>query len=329
MSYGGAVSTDMMWPGAPYPLGATWDGLGVNFALFSAHATQVELCLFDSPESPQESRRITLPRHTAMVWHGYLPDVRPGQLYGYRVHGPYAPQAGHRFNPNKVLLDPYAKAIGRMVRWGSFEMFGYDAAGDGSDLSFDTRDNAALAPLAAVIDPAFTWGTDVRLNTPWHKTVIYELHVKGFSALHPGIPQEIRGTYEALTTDAALDHLKGLGVTAVELMPVHHHTDDRHLVERGQANYWGYNTLGFLAPDLRYSARQGPLESVLEFKTDGAGSALGRSRSDPRRRLQPHRRGQPSGARRCRCAASTTPPITACRWRTGATTSTSPAAATR
>ncbi len=260
-----SANTRPVWPGAPYPLGATWDGLGVNFALFSAHATRVELCLFDSVDG-RESRRVTLPEQTAMVWHGYLPDVRPGQLYGYRVHGPYEPSSGHRFNANKVLLDPYAKAIGRMVQWGNFEMFGYDVSSPDADLSFDQRDNAALAPLAAVIDPAFTWGDDTRLNTPWHKTVIYELHVKGFSARHPAIPEAIRGTYEALTTDAALDHLKGLGVTAVELMPVHHHTDDRHLAERGQSNYWGYNTLSFLAPDLRYSTRKGPVESVLEFK---------------------------------------------------------------
>ncbi len=260
------MSAGAVWPGAPYPLGATWDGLGVNFALFSAHATRVDLCLFDSTDATRESRTVTLPEQTAMVWHGYLPDIRPGQLYGYRVHGPYDPTAGHRFNPNKILLDPYAKSIGRMVKWSNYEMFGYDVGSAQADLSFDARNNAGLAPLAAVIDPAFTWGDDVRLNIPWHRTVIYELHVKGFSARHPGIPEALRGTYEALTTDAALDHLTSLGVTAVELMPVHHHTDDRHLVERGQTNYWGYNTLGFLAPDLRYSARKGPLESVLAFK---------------------------------------------------------------
>jgi isoamylase len=255
-----------VWPGTPYPLGANWDGLGVNFALYSAHATRVDLCLFDSPEAIRESRSVTLPEQTAMVWHGYLPDVRPGQLYGYRVHGPYDPQAGHRFNPHKVVLDPYAKAIGRMVRWGDYEMFGYQVGHQDEDLSFDQRDNAARAPLAVVIDPAFTWGSDAPLRTPWHKTVLYELHVKGFSARHPGIPEHIRGTYEALTTDAALDHLTRLGVTAVELMPVNHHTDDRHLVERGLSNYWGYSTLGFLAPDLRYSARRRAGESVHEFK---------------------------------------------------------------
>jgi glycogen operon protein len=250
----------------PYPLGATWDGLGVNFALFSAHATRVDLCLFDSPGASRESRTITLPEQTAQVWHGYLPDVRPGQLYGYRVFGPYAPSEGHRFNPHKVVLDPYAKAIGRMVHWGDFEMFGYDARANGDDLTFDERDNAALAPLAAVIDPAFTWGVDQPLRIPWHRTVIYELHVKGFTVNHPGIPETIRGTYEALTTDAAIEHLKRLGVTAVELMPVHHHTDDRHLVERGLSNYWGYNTLSYLAPDMRYSAHRRPGASVLEFK---------------------------------------------------------------
>jgi glycogen operon protein len=261
-----ATRAAAVWPGSPYPLGATWDGLGVNFALFSAHASRVDLCLFDSIDAVRESRRITLPEQTAQVWHGYLPDIRPGQLYGYRVHGPYAPQEGHRFNPNKLVLDPYAKAIGRKVRWGNFEMFGYDATGSGDDLTMDERDNAAFAPLAAVIDPAFTWGTDQPLRTPWHRTVIYELHVKGFTKQHPGIPEGIRGTYEALTTDAAIEHLTRLGVTAVELMPVHHHTDDRDLVSRGLVNYWGYNTLSYLAPELRYSAHTSPGASVLEFK---------------------------------------------------------------
>jgi isoamylase len=254
-----------VWPGQPYPLGATWTGLGVNFAIFSAHATRVELCLFDSADAPQPSSCVPLPEHTDMVWHGYLPDVRPGQLYGYRIHGPYEPEQGHRFNPHKVLLDPYAHAVGRTVRWDD-SVFGYTVGHTSADLSFDERDDSVFAPLAAVIDPAFTWGDDQSPRTPWHKTVIYEMHVKGFSKLHPDIPEPLRGTYEALTTEPALDHLLKLGVTAVELMPVHHHAYDRHLVERGLSNYWGYNTLGFFAPDGRYSSTTNPDGTVREFK---------------------------------------------------------------
>jgi isoamylase len=254
-----------VWPGQPYPLGATWTGLGVNFAIFSAHATRVELCLFDSPEATAASTCVPLPEHTDMVWHGYLPDVRPGQLYGFRVHGPYDPSNGHRFNPYKVVIDPYAKSVGRPIQWDDAN-FGYRIGDSAADLSFDTRDNAAFAPLAAVIDPAFTWGDDRPPRTPWHKTVIYEMHVKGFTRLHPDIPAALRGTYEALTTEAAIEHLLKLGVTAVELMPVHHHSYDRHLVERGLSNYWGYNTLSFFAPAIRYSASGRPAESVREFK---------------------------------------------------------------
>ena len=254
-----------VWPGQPYPLGATWTGLGVNFAIFSAHATSVELCLFDSPNASAPSVSVTLPEHTDMVWHGYFPDVRPGQLYGYRIHGPYDPNVGFRFNPNKIVLDPYAKSIGRSVRWDD-SVFGYTIGDPGGDLSFDTRDNAPFATLAAVIDPAFTWGDDRPPRTPWHKTVIYEMHVKGFSKLHPNVPTSLRGTYEALTTEAAIDHLQQLGVTAVELMPVHHHAYDRHLAERGLSNYWGYNTQAFFAPDIRYSASGLPDDSVREFK---------------------------------------------------------------
>jgi len=254
-----------VWPGQPYPLGATWTGLGVNFAIFSAHATRLELCLFDSADATVPTECLALPEHTDMVWHGYLPDARPGQLYGYRVHGPYDPGSGQRFNPNKVVLDPYAKSIGRPVRWDD-ALFGYTIGDPRGDLSFDTRDSAAYASLGAVIDPAFTWGGDRPPRTPWHKTVIYEMHVKGFSKLHPNIPSAIRGTYEALTTEAAITHLQQLGVTAVELMPVHHHAYDRHLVDRGLANYWGYNTLGFFAPDIRYASSPNPEESVREFK---------------------------------------------------------------
>jgi isoamylase len=251
--------------GQPYPLGATWDGLGVNFAIFTEHATCVELCLFDGPDAVTESQRLTLPEQTDLVWHGYVLDVRPGQLYGYRVHGPYEPTAGHRFNSNKVVIDPYAKAIGRTVRW-SDEMFGYRVGDAAEDLSFDDRDNAAYAPLAAVVDDAFTWGDDVPPRVPWHETLIYELHVKGFTKLHPDVPSPLRGTYTGLASAAAIRHLKSLGITAVELMPVHHHAYDRHLVERGLSNYWGYNTLSFFAPEVRYAAAPAAIDSVREFK---------------------------------------------------------------
>ena len=253
-------------PGQPYPLGATWDGIGVNFALFSEHATHVELCLFDSPDSAPESTRVTLPEQTDMVWHCYVPGLRPGQLYGYRVHGPYDPHAGHRFNPAKVVLDPYSKAIGRMVRWCD-ENFGYVIGDPAEDLLRDDRDNAASAPLAAVIDPAFTWGDDRLPRRPWHETVIYELHVKGLTWLHPEVPKPLRGTFAGLASETAIGHLRELGVTAVELMPVHHHAMDRHLVESGLSNYWGYNTLSYFAPDVRYSSVRSPADTVREFKT--------------------------------------------------------------
>jgi isoamylase len=252
-------------PGRPYPLGATWDGAGVNFALFSEHATHVELCLFDSPGATEESARILLPEQTDHVWHVYLPDVVPDQLYGYRVHGPHDPAAGHRFNPKKVVLDPYAKAIGRDLRWHD-SLFGYRLGDPATDLSLDDRDSAGFAPLAAVIDPAFTWGDDRPLRIPWHKTIIYEMHVKGFTKAHPAIPEKARGTFAGLASDASIRHLVGLGVTAVELMPVHHHVDDRTLVERGLTNYWGYNTLAYFAPDLRFSSIQAPRDSVNQFK---------------------------------------------------------------
>jgi isoamylase len=252
-----------VWPGAPYPLGATWDGVGVNFAIFSEHATRVELCLFDSPDGEVESVTIPLPEHTDMVWHGYLPDVRPGQLYGYRVHGPFDPEKGFRFNPNKLVLDPYTKVVGRAVRWDE-SLFGFQYGQD--DTTFDERDSAPYAPLAAVIDSAFTWGDDRPLRTPWHETLIYELHVKGFSKLNPHIPEPLRGTYLGLASEPAIRHLTTLGVTAVELMPVHHHLNDWHLTRRGLTNYWGYNTLAYFAPEVRYATSQSAQEAVREFK---------------------------------------------------------------
>ena len=254
-----------VWPGYPYPLGATWTGVGVNFAIFSAHASRVELCLFDSPEATKETARVVLPEQTDEVWHGFLPDARPNQLYGYRVHGPYDPAVGHRFNPNKVVMDPYAKAVARTVRWAD-EMFGYRVGHADQDLAFDDRDSAPFAPLAAVVDAAFTWGDDRPPRTPWHNTVIYEMHVRGFTMRHPAIQEALRGTYEALTREPVLDHLTRLGVTAVELMPVHHRTSDRSLEERGLTNYWGYNTVGYFAPERRFAASRAPVGAVREFK---------------------------------------------------------------
>jgi glycogen operon protein len=255
-----------VWPGRPYPLGATWNGSGVNFALYSENAEKVELCLFDSPEAEKEARRITLPESTDMVWHCYLPDVLPGQVYGYRVYGPYEPKNGHRFNPHKVLLDPYAKGIARETKWSDV-MWGYKLADAEADLSLDDRDNAAFAPLAAVIDEAFTWGDDRSPQTVWNKTIIYEMHVTGFTKLHPEVPEKLCGTYAGLGSEAVVRYLRDLGITAVELLPVHDHVDDRRLVERGLANYWGYNTLAFFAPEPRYSSMPAAHDTVREFKS--------------------------------------------------------------
>jgi glycogen operon protein len=252
-----------VWPGRPYPLGATWDGAGVNFALFSECATKVELCLFEAPDASREAERVQMFEQTDQVWHCYLPDVSPGQLYGYRVHGPYEPAHGHRFNPNKVVLDPYAKAIGRDLKWDD-SLFGYKIGKD--DLSFDDRDSAAVAPLARVIDPAFTWGDDRAPRTPWQKTFIYEAHVKGFTRNLPGVPEHLRGTYAGLAAEPVVQHLIDLGVTAVELLPIHQHMDDRYLVDLGRVNYWGYNTLNFFAPQLSYDSPANQLSPVQEFK---------------------------------------------------------------
>ncbi len=254
-----------VWPGRPYPLGATWDGRGVNFAVFSEHATRVELCLFDSVDAQSESHCIPLREQTDIVWHCYLPDVRPGQLYGYRVQGPYNPRKGFRFNSNKVLLDPYTRAIGRDLRW-SDTMFGYSVGHPDGDLSFDQRDNADCAPLGVVTSSTFHWGNDKPPRTPWHKTLIYETHVRGFSMRHPKVPAHLRGTYAGLASPAAIRHFQRIGVTAIELMPVHHSVNDRHLVEKGLHNYWGYNTLSYFAPDMRYSAAKTPSGAVREFK---------------------------------------------------------------
>lgn len=255
-----------VWPGKAYPLGATWDGAGVNFSLFSENATGVELCLFDGPDGNHEAARIPMAGHTDQVWHIYLPSVRPGQLYGYRVFGPYEPKSGHRFNPAKLLLDPYAKAIAGTICWGD-ALFGYTLGHQDADLSKDDRDSAPNIPRCVVVDPAFTWGDDIPPRTPWHKTLIYELHVKGFTNLHPDVPKELRGTYAGLTCQAVIDYLNSLKITAVELMPAHHFVDDKRLVERGLSNYWGYNSIGFFAPEARYSSSGVLGQQLNEFKT--------------------------------------------------------------
>jgi len=251
----------IVWPGKPYPLGATWDGEGVNFALFSEHAEAVELCLFDQA-GRRELHRVRLKEHTDQVWHCYLPEARPGLIYGYRVHGPYDPAKGHRFNPHKLLLDTYAKQIVGDLKW-SDSHFGYRIGHRNADLSLDRRDSAPGMLKAMVVDPAFTWGMDRPPCTPWHKSVIYEMHVRGYTIHHPHVPAALRGTYAGLATAPVVDHLLKLGVTAIELMPVHYFIDDRQLIEKGLRNYWGYNTIGFFAPMSRYLATG----SISEFKT--------------------------------------------------------------
>jgi len=248
-------------PGEPYPLGATWDGSGTNFAVFSESAELVELCLFD--EHGNESR-YPLPEVDAFVWHGYLEQAEPGQLYGYRVHGPYEPDKGLRANPAKLLLDPYAKAIAGELRWGP-EVYGYQL-GTADDTTLSTADSAPFVPKSIVVDTAFEWADDRRPRTPWHETVIYETHVKGLTWRHPKVPPALRGTYAGVAHPEMLDHFVSLGVTAVELMPVHQFVHDHELVQRGLKNYWGYNSIGFFAPHNEYSSRPGH-RVVNEFKT--------------------------------------------------------------
>ena len=251
----------IVWPGKPYPLGAVWDGEGVNFAIFSEHAEKVDLCLFDK-SGRRELHFVSLSEQTDQVWHCYLPEARPGLLYGYRVHGPYDPANGLRFNHHKLLLDPYAKQIHGELKW-SDSHFGYRVGHKQEDLSFDRRDSAPGMLKSVVVDPSFTWGTDRPPRIPWHQSVIYEMHVKGFTIRHPEVPPALRGTYAGLATAPVIDHLTRLGITAVELMPVHCFIDDRQLVARGLRNYWGYNTIGFFAPEPRYSATG----TLNEFKT--------------------------------------------------------------
>lgn len=243
---------DRLESGSAYPLGASFDGLGVNFAVFSAHAEKIELCVFDET-GRRELRRYELPEWTDEVWHGYLPDAGPGLLYGYRAHGRYAPEEGHRFNSNKLLLDPYARKLSGPVRWTD-ALHGYQVRSRREDLSFDRRDSALAMPKAVVVDDHFDWSRDVKPNTPWSETVIYEAHVKGLTKLFDLVPPRERGTYAALGHPKVIEHLKRIGVTALELMPIHAFTQDRFLQEKGLRNYWGYNTLGFFAPEQSYFA---------------------------------------------------------------------------
>jgi glycogen operon protein len=253
----------LVWPGRPFPLGATWDGEGTNFSLFSENAERVELCLFDDDGA---ETRYELGDRTAFNWHGYLPGVGPGQRYGFRVHGPNAPQAGHRFNPSKLLIDPYAKAIDGAIEWDAANVLPYVVNGGAdADLEPDDEDDAAAIPKSRVIDPSFDWEDDdwVRPRTPLHETVIYEVHVKGFTKLHTGVREDLRGSYGGLASEASVAYLKSLGVTAVELLPVHHIADEGFLHDRGLTNYWGYSTIGYLAPHSLYSATG---DQVREFK---------------------------------------------------------------
>ena len=249
-----SVSDIRVWPGRPGPMGATWDGSGTNFTLFSAYAEKVELCLFDEG-GKREIERIRLPEYTHEIWHGYLPDVRPGQLYGYRVYGPYEPEAGHRFNHHKLLIDPYAKALVGALEWDD-ALFGYRASDDAQDLSFDDRDSAPFVPKCRVVDSAFTWGRRPG-QRPWHETVIYEMHAKGFTMRHPQVGDAVRGTFAGLAAAPIVAYLRDLGITAVELLPIHAFVHDHYLVERGLRNYWGYNTIGFFAPHPEYLGAEG------------------------------------------------------------------------
>ena len=248
--------------GLPYPRGATWDGKGTNFAAFSANATKIEVCLFD-PTGEREVERITLPEFTDEIWHGYLPDVTPGTIYGYRVHGPYEPEAGHRFNPNKLLLDPYACANFGALKWDP-AVFGYQME-TGDDLTFDERDSAPFMPKCTVVDPGFDWrGHPGRHPIRWDDTVLYELHVRGYTKKHPAVDPGLRGTYAGLGAKEIIDYIRSIGVTSVELLPIHTFVDDNYLLEKGLVNYWGYNSIGFFAPDPRYASNRA--DSLREFK---------------------------------------------------------------
>src|SRR6266545_2667253 len=240
-----------VWPGRPDPLGATWDGQGTNFAVFAQDATRVELCLFDEVYG-KETARIALPEQTRNVWHAYIPGIDPGQLYGYRVHGRYAPREGLRFNPNKLLIDPYARAVSGVIDWNA-PIFAYRLGSRTEDLTRDVHNSARGTPKSVVIDAEFDWGEEYALNVPWSETIVYETHVKGITMRHPDVPDDLRGTYLGLAREPIIAHFKSLGVTAVELLPVHHFIDDKFLLDKQLTNYWGYNSIGYFAPAGQYA----------------------------------------------------------------------------
>ena len=253
-----------VWPGQPFPLGPVWDGYGTNFSLFSENADGVELCLFDDDDVEE---RVEMPERTAHIWHGYVPGVGPGQRYGYRVSGPYEPSAGHRFNPSKLLIDPYAKAIEDGIRWDVASVLPYTPDGtEEADRARDDEDDAEAIPKSIVVDEGFDWQGDAPPRTPWNETVIYETHVKGYTMRHPAVRDDLRGTYAGLASEPALAYFRELGVTAVELLPIHHIADESFLHERGLSNYWGYSSIGYFAPHADYAATGRRGEQVREFK---------------------------------------------------------------
>jgi isoamylase len=260
-----SVNVRTIVEGNPYPLGATWNGEGVNFAIYSQQATRVELCLFADAENAESEVRMQLPGKSHHIHHGFVHGLKPGQLYGYRVHGPYAPDEGHRFNANKLLIDPYAKAISGQVKWND-SLFGYIPGHQDEDYSFSYANSAAFVPKCVVVANNFDWQGDSPPKIPYNKSVIYEVHVKGFTKMRPDLPEVIKGTYAAIAHPATIEYLKQLGITAIELMPVHAFIADRQLVEKGLTNYWGYNTIGFFAPDARYSSNGSMGDQVIEFK---------------------------------------------------------------
>jgi glycogen operon protein len=316
------------WPGEPFPLGPVWDGEGTNFSLFSEHAEGVELCLFDA-EGHEE--RIPVVDQTAHHWHCYLPGVGPGQRYAYRVHGRYAPTEGHRFNPNKLLIDPYAKAIDGTIDWDGANVLPYtphDEATDDADLEPDDEDSAAAIPKGVVVDPSFDWEGDRPPRIPWTETVIYETHVKGLTKRFPGLPEELRGTYAGLASDEVVAYLKELGVTAVELLPVHHIADESFLHEEGLSNYWGYSTIGYprrTRPTRRRASRARASRSSRAWSRPCTARAW-RSSSTSSTTTPPR---ATTSARCCRSRASTTRPTTGSSPTTRTSTWTSPAPATR